>query len=367
MTTKIYFKGYYGYKNIGDDIFCVTADWVTNKYLRENKAIFVGENLPLLSNNAIRINIKNTFLRKFTELFITFYADKIIYFGGSVFNNTNLNFPNIKYFLLNCNFLSKKLSTYGTSIGPFKNKEDKINTFQFLSKFNKIVVRDYSSLNILEEKKQNLNYLFGFDIAILLKEVYPKLIDVNKNNNRNRLGVSLCYFERHHDGSLIDEENRLNSVEDFLVELAENRKIYNIDEIVFFEFNGNENNGDLELTEKVAAKLKSKIKTKIVHYNSDTEKFCMEFAEMDYIVGMRLHSGIMAYALDIPFLLVEYHKKSTEFLNTINHNYRFTTADTQSNLITFKKITDLGKIPNIQNPEKFKKIFKSSLECRDLR
>lgn len=50
---KIFFKGYYGFSNFGDDIFVLTADYITKKYLN-CQAIFIGEILP----NGIRYSKK---------------------------------------------------------------------------------------------------------------------------------------------------------------------------------------------------------------------------------------------------------------------------------------------------------------------
>ena len=55
----IYFKGYYGFKNLGDDIFTVTADWICNNLWTSYKPIFLGENLPNISSNAIKIKVNN--------------------------------------------------------------------------------------------------------------------------------------------------------------------------------------------------------------------------------------------------------------------------------------------------------------------
>jgi hypothetical protein len=59
MKKSIYFKGYFGFKNLGDDIFCVTADYICNNIWENTRPIFIGRDLPLISNNALKMNIKN--------------------------------------------------------------------------------------------------------------------------------------------------------------------------------------------------------------------------------------------------------------------------------------------------------------------
>ena len=59
--------------------------------------------------------------------------------------------------------------------------------------------------------------------------------------------------------------------------------INSIDEIVFFEFNGNVKTGDLQITNEFNNVFKNKIKTKIVSYSSNTESFCKELNECDFL------------------------------------------------------------------------------------
>lgn len=58
---QIYFKGYYGYKNIGDDIFCVTADWLCNNLWDNKRAVFIGPNLPNVSKSSKKVTVKTNF------------------------------------------------------------------------------------------------------------------------------------------------------------------------------------------------------------------------------------------------------------------------------------------------------------------
>ncbi len=156
-------------------------------------------------------------------------------------------------------------------------------------------------------------------------------------------------------GGINLEEQREESVLRFINSILE---IYdNIEELIFFEFNGNKVNGDIEIIKEFNEKINKKVKTRIVRYTFDTEKICTELNKCDFLVGIRLHSGILAYALDIPFMLIEYHTKCTEFLNTINHNYRFYIDNHEKNLENFNMILKNKCVPNIKEPIYFKNIL----------
>ena len=362
MKKRIYFKGYYGFKNIGDDIFCVTADWVCNRIWGNKKPIFIGKELPNLSNNSIKKNISNYWLRKLYEFIILFKSERIIYFGGTLFSKVG-GIKDIKYILSKFPIFHSKLGTIGTSIGPFKDEKDYESIKYFLSNFKFISVRDYSSLEMLNKMKLNTVASFSFDTAILIKEVYPALKTKRKKNEKNKLkiAISLCHYERYVSGDLEKEKEREDSVTEFISRVL---KEYNndIEEIVFFEFNGSEDKGDLEITNKLYKKFSNKVNSRIVSYTTDTLNFIEELNNCDFLIGMRLHAGILAYTLNLPFMLVEYHNKCTEFLNTVNHKYRYYFDNQDENLKNFHTLFQNGFVPNIEDPKKFENILLNELK-----
>ena len=352
----IYFKGYYGFKNMGDDIFAVTADWLCNNIWEDGKAIFIGSDLPKLSTQAKIIKIKNPYLRKLYEYYLINQVDYIIYLGGSLFGKFG-NFMDIKHVFNKFSRFHSKLGTIGTSVGPFKNEQDFKAITGFLSKFNFVAVRDYSSIEIFKKSETKIPYSFSFDVAVLIDEVFPSLKQTKKKNSNGpkRLGVSLNHYERYGNGDIEKEQVREKAVLKFLEAAVEKHK--DIEEVVFFEFNGDKNIGDLEIIQKFDSVISKKIKTKIIKYDYDTERFLTELNQCDFMLGVRLHSAISSYALNIPFMLVEYHKKNTEFLNTIEHHYRFDVNDLDKNLNSFSKLLELGYVPNMKKPEEFKEIL----------
>lgn len=356
---KIYFKGYYGFKNLGDDIFTVTADWICNNLWEGHKPIFLGESLPKVSDSAKKIEIRNTSMRRLYEIIICLMSKNIIYYGGSLFSGGISGLKDLKYYLNKFSVFYPKLGTIGTSIGPFKNNYDLMATNELLNKFKFISVRDYSSIEYAKDMGLEKTSNFCFDNAILIKDVYPKLSNpVKLNNEKIRIAVSLCHYESYSGVGIENEIQRENSVLRLLEEIIKDNKI---EEIVFIVFNGNSNTGDLDITTKFNEILKGKIKTRVINYSSDTEKMVTEINNCDIMIGIRLHSGILAYALNIPFILVEYHKKCTEFLNTINHNHRFIVNDIDNNVAAFNYLIEQNKVPDIVPPSYFRNVMIDNL------
>lgn len=357
ILRKIYFKGYYGFNNVGDDIFCVTADWICNNLWNNITPVFIGERLPLLSSSAKKYQSPSYVIRKLYEIWVCLVADNIIYFGGSLFHRID-GVTDIKYHLNKYSFLHSKLGAIGVSVGPFRKTEDHQSIMGLLSKLPFVAVRDYDSYELLENEIMNGYLSFSFDPAILISDVYPSLRKAKSINGKKKVAVSLCYYERYVNGDRDCEKTRIAAVLNFLLRLVDEE---DIDEIVFFEFHGGATNGDMGLILEFDSILQKQVKTRIVEYTLDTRAFCEEFNDCDLVIGMRLHSAILAYALEIPFFLVEYHAKCTSFLDTIGNNYRFSICDIERNIEVCRRIMMENFIPGIVSPEYFRMLMLQEL------
>lgn len=296
---KIFFKGYYGFENIGDDIFVHIADWYIKNYNNQIQPIFIGRTLPYGINY---IKTKNKMEKNFYDLKYLIKSDYIIYWGGSTFTRIG-KVKDLKYYISKFNCISKKFLAYGISVGPFISQEKENAVLELLSKSNYVGVRDYESL------KYSNNYRFSFDMAILTPSVFP----VNKEEKQNRkwnIGINLCEADNLNE--------YINYIEEFCINETEK-----INQIRIYIFNGNADI-DREYSIKLYKKLiKCNLNVEIIPYTLDTKEFIQNFVNIDFLFGTRLHSAIIAYAYDIKFILNEYHEKCTAFLETINNPLRY--------------------------------------------
>lgn len=318
------FDGYYGYENIGDDVFCLVADWIASEYWKFDNIYFNGINIPKLYNNSKKTkNAKmNKLSRKVSVLTTLLKSSHIVYAGGSNFH-TRLGLLDTRNFYKFSTKFNKNLYALGVSIGPFNTKEDYESIKNYLDKFRYISLRDKRSYEIA--KKMNLKgvYRQSFDIASLLPVVskeysYDKVKFRNKKDNFV-IGISLCHYERYCQKDINKEEQREKIMKLLLDRIVEKHKGV---VLRFFVFNNNKINGDNEITKEFSAFFKDKCKVEIVNYTEDTLWFWNEMKKCNLFIGIRLHSAIMSYMADIPFILFEYHEKCTEFLNSIGYSYK---------------------------------------------
>ncbi|MFA7444679.1 MAG: polysaccharide pyruvyl transferase family protein, partial [Flavobacteriaceae bacterium] len=84
-------------------------------------------------------------------------------------------------------------------------------------------------------------------------------------------------------------------------------------------FNGNTEIGDEKITNEMTSVL-NKTQFEIVPYLGDTFKTWKEIKTCDFMLSTRLHASIFSCYADVPFMLVEYHRKCTDFLNDIGYD-----------------------------------------------
>ncbi len=58
----------------------------------------------------------------------------------------------------------------------------------------------------------------------------------------------------------------------------------------------------------------------VVCYTQKTQSIWAEISDCDFFISTRLHAAIFACFSQVPFILNEYHKKCTDFLDDIEYN-----------------------------------------------
>ncbi len=292
---KVFFKGFYGFKNLGDDIFVHTIEWFCKK--NEIDYMIHGYNLPYGVKGK---NINNKFQKNLLDLFFTFRAHKIIYWGGSTFEDISKK-TDLKNFISRFNFLTDKVLLFSISLGPFKNKIEEDKVINFVKKLKYVGVRDKKSLTYSD------NLTFTFDLAILSPLIF-KTKAVKKITYKNKKTISL---------NISNAANFNDYTQIYLTYLIKNKDDINIINILVF------NPDDYKKSRDIYIELKrNNINCALYNYTRNTKKLVNLISNSDLLLGNRLHSGILAYAYDVPFILNEYHSKCTEFLNTINQDFR---------------------------------------------
>ncbi|MDG4949423.1 polysaccharide pyruvyl transferase family protein [Weeksellaceae bacterium KMM 9724] len=327
--SQIIFNGFYGFKNTGDDAFVEIASWGSKTYW-DNKEItyFSGDDLPNTQIPIKEIYSPNThkISQKISVFNASLKSDYFINAGGSVFSEIR-PLSNIA-FAQKARWLNPKLkhAAIGVSIGPFANIKNEKAVQNYLRSLKFLALRDTYSYEYAKSLDLDYEPIKAFDLAALLPFCYENSIRTKKESKQKTIGISICNYERYINGDIKNEERRNQFVENVLTRLAKNKEY----SFKFFIFNGNKHIGDERLTHSVASLL-PKEQYEIVPYSKTTLSTWREIQACDFMFSTRLHASIFACYAGVPFMLIEYHRKCSNFLDDIGYDKNARIYDGEKN------------------------------------
>lgn len=339
------FNGYYGYRNTGDDVFCVIAEWGSRKYWGARDLAFLASELPVLGGAARaiiptgrRYPGQQTVARTGAGL----AAKHMIYFGGSTLHSPQERWVNLLRNPLVQALGRKSIAAAGVSVGPFKSAEGEREIRKLISEMSYIAVRDRASFEIVKGMNVQTPLIQSFDPALLMKDVMadaPPPALPSRAVGRPVIGISVCNVERYYgNGDLEREQQRVASVKATVKALAAEGM-----QLRFFVFNGNAASGDDAVTDEVIASLDGYPHVERLPYDADPCRVYAELQRCDAIFGVRLHACILAYTAGVPFILVEYHRKCGDFLDEIGYQPTGRVGDaTADPLETARRVVQLA-------------------------
>ena len=314
---RILLKGYYGYRNSGDD-------GLLNGVVYGLQKIFKTAKFTILSKEPVKIisGIKVNFVKS-TKLWVAkeiLKNDCLVYGGGGIFqDNVDSEIKALKRrlkLIRFAKFLRKKVFFVSISIGPLHTKEGMKLSKQILQQANFISVRDLASYCWLQENKITVLFLKIFDITILLKDFCNRGQSISCRGQTETLGISLMSLSVLGRIQKFDEI-MLNSLANVVNELLEENQTLQIKIFVFHD--GDESvYGDRNICEQFYRLLEKKNRVIFVDYDPDVIHLLEEITSCHAFVGMRLHAGIYAYITAVPFILVDYHPKCLGFAKEVD-------------------------------------------------
>lgn len=323
---KILYSGFYGFKNTGDDAFIEVCAWGGNEYWGTTNNIFLGSNLPKVINPSLSLS-KSRFKghNRLKTISLAMSANGFVSAGGSTFSKHS------KYSLKDISLRTKtifnkklNLGAIGVSVGPFKNSEDEKNVVSYIKKMSFLAVRDKRSFDFVSSLNLPFIPIEAFDLAALLPEVYrgadqlkPKTV-----HSKKVIGVSVCNYERYSNGDISKEKARNTYILELLSKIPKDTNLL----FRFFIFNGNEAIGDAVLTQEFVSQLTDR-SIEVIPYLNNVYESWKVIKECDLMISTRMHASIFACYAGVPFFLVEYHQKCTDFLNDIGVNSAYRLFD----------------------------------------
>lgn len=315
-TTKIVLSGYYGFDNIGDEAVLYSIISVLRKELGQVQ-ITVLSNNPEKTKALYGVESINRWKLKEIAKVIK-ESDLLISGGGSLLQDVTSG-KTVPYYLAIvkiAQFYKKKVVFYSQGIGPVNKSFSRWLIKVIVNKVDGIYVRDLASKKLLEEigiKKPveaALDPVLGIEV--------PKESEVSQSCKTVGVYIRPWQDESH-------DQHMIKSMLPGLLYLMEQG--YKICLIPMHYEQDLKIARDLAKAVKKAASESKELaqenitkKIEVIDKMLSIKEVLAYTASFEMVIGMRLHSLIMAAASRVPMVALSYDPKVTEFMNEMELN-----------------------------------------------
>jgi len=315
-AVKIVLSGYYGFDNIGDEAVLYAIITALKNEI-ENVELTVLSNNPEKTKALYGVNSVNRW--KMSEVVKAIKASDLLVSGGGSLLQDVTSSKTVPYYLAIvkiAQFFRKKVVFYSQGIGPVNKGTSRFLIKRIVNKVDHIFVRDAGSKALLKEigiKKQvhlAIDPVLGIGISEQEIKRKPKTVGVyirpwqDEMHDKNMIdsmieglteliakGYALCFIPMHYD-----QDREIAQV------LAKEVK-------------------ETTLKKGILSKEELCRNIEMIDKNLSIKEVLAYTAGFDFVIGMRLHSLIMAAACHIPMLGISYDPKVTAFINEMKVPY----------------------------------------------
>lgn len=320
---KVVLSGYYGFDNIGDEAVLYSIVSLLKQEI-EDIDITVLSNNPEKTSAVYGVKSVNRWDLKSVIKTIK-ASDMLISGGGSLLQDVTSS-KTIPYYLAIvkiAQFFKKRVVFYSQGIGPVNKPFNRFLIKKVVNKVDSIFVREPASKRLLEEIGIKKPISVAIDPVIGIKHESKAAIVPEHS-----VGIYIRPWE--------NEKEIIESLVPSLVMLVKKQyKLYFIP--MHYE-------QDLEVAKKLKDKLLDEIEKEKLE--QDVKKQIIVIDKMlsiqevlhytqgfEFIIGMRLHSLIMAAAEKIPMLALSYDPKVTAFMKEIKVPYCIKTEEISGEIV----------------------------------
>ncbi|XXF10705.1 polysaccharide pyruvyl transferase family protein [Pseudomonas sp. D2-3] len=332
------YTGYYGFGNFGDDLFPIACDISTRK-CRGSSAIILSPPISGVSAHFLvpgflasyynKTNKVGRFLRLIFLLYGALRFRNVVLAGGSTISSGSSMFMRrVQYFLGVSGVV--KLYAIGVSVGPFEEGKDHDFARNFIDSLEFLSVRDAKS----RKECETLGVRVVPDVCNDLAGALPVenfVAGPVREKAKPILGVSMCRYESIVGGNVSQESERNISIKTGILEFAKKHDC----RVHILVLNSDCDLGDFSISRDMEFFLKtSGVECVLIDYHGPMDMI-KHIYTCDFLFSIRLHGAICAYLLNIPFVLLEYHRKCTDFLDYIGKgaDLRLTSSTSSSEAV----------------------------------
>lgn len=304
INKKIVISGYYGYGNLGDEAILESMLKSFKTYFNLKKIIVLSNDVQKTMNYGVKSQSSRSIIGNVQALH---HADLFISGGGGLTND--LKFFSFLVYLLRiyvATIICKKSMIYAQGIGPIQRNISRNLCKIVLNRVNMITVRDQESMDLLKNIGITKPILVTADPVFALEPSENRLNNETFFKYENKKSVIIILRPFLKGKKLFEFEKTIAKFSDFLI-----TKEWNVFFMPFQEVY--DDKIILGVLEQTNHKDKIKVMSKF-----NAQETLNIIRKMDLVIGMRLHSLIMACIVETPMIGLVYDIKVRNFLKLVN-------------------------------------------------
>ncbi len=301
----IVISGYYGFNNVGDEAVLTSIIQDVGEQMPEAKVIVLSDN-PVQTEMRYQVEAVNRWDIKSIAKVIQ-ASDLLISGGGSLLQDVT-SMKTIPYYLgivKIAQWYKKPVVFYSQGIGPVNKKLSRILVRMIADRANHIFVREEASKALLKEigiKKAPITVTIDPVLGIKVKKEIQEKVAASMGE-KPAVGIYLRTWAA--DKKLVDE---LIPVVQHILNLG--YQIYAIP--MYYK-------EDSIIAKELARVVEGDIH--VVDRELSIDEVVAYTAQFEWIIGMRLHSLIMAHAVETPMIGLSYDPKVKGFIKEVGGKY----------------------------------------------
>jgi polysaccharide pyruvyl transferase WcaK-like protein len=329
MSYKILISGWYGEKNIGDEIILDSMVMTIRNHDPDAEVTVLSFD-PSYTENTSRVKsihqsplhmrgIASTILRLRMHRYRDFYkivrdADLILIGGGGFLSDWNPDAiePWLRQIWIYKKLFHKKVMIYGVGAGPFVQPGLQTRIKQMFEMVDHITVRDQTSYNEVIQ--------LGVDPKLLTLTADPvvsyptsKFVVSREEGQTSLLKVGLAIAPLFVNPLWQDHETRYANYQKAWVDFLNGMNERNKDRIEW-HFIPMQEDYDIPFNKEIYDRLVYKDNVHLLSSDNNADEKIKILSQMNLIVAVRLHAIIISSLFGIPALGVIYHHKVYEYL-----------------------------------------------------
>lgn len=311
-------RGYYGWRNAGDDAFLAVCAWGARELLGCDRIASASHQVSMTYGARVRPLYWDPYryrgfwrLNRWSERRAGRGADLVLFGGGSVFTRHDVIEVGLRAV---AEAPSATCCAIGVSIGPFRDAATEAACARLLGRLAFVGVRDRVSLERGRALAPDTRIELTFDLAPLLARAAGAEVDAAGARGRHGLGIALCDLERFVGGDPARSAERVGRVAEAVRRCAARGLL---DEVLLIDFNGHGELGDRAVHVTLADRIGAAVPVRHVPYASNPLAVMRGVAGLRGIVAMRLHAAVFAFCTRTPALVLGYHEKCSQWAEMI--------------------------------------------------